>query len=83
MKLLWALGLVMAVLWLVKGLRQRQGSEPVAPRAAAPQPRSGPAARMVRCAHCGVHLPEADALASAGLHYCSEAHRDIPVSRGS
>jgi uncharacterized protein len=31
---------------------------------------------MVSCAHCGLHLPEADALPGPdGAHYCSEAHR--------
>lgn len=30
---------------------------------------------MVRCAHCGVHLPGPDALAVGPLHYCCAAHR--------
>ena len=30
---------------------------------------------MVRCAQCGVYLPETDALAADGRHYCNEAHR--------
>jgi uncharacterized protein len=29
---------------------------------------------MVRCAICGVHLPESEAISSSGRHYCSEAH---------
>jgi uncharacterized protein len=29
---------------------------------------------MVRCAVCGIHLPESEAIASGGRHYCSEAH---------
>jgi len=29
---------------------------------------------MRRCAHCGVHLPESEALAAEGRHYCSQAH---------
>jgi len=31
--------------------------------------------RMVRCAHCGVHLPESDALAADDAYFCNEAHR--------
>jgi len=31
---------------------------------------------MRRCAHCGVHLPDSEALAAGGLHYCSRAHLD-------
>jgi uncharacterized protein len=31
---------------------------------------------MLACAHCGVHLPQADArLDAAGRPYCSDAHR--------
>lgn len=31
---------------------------------------------MLACAHCGVHLPQADAvLDGAGRPYCGEAHR--------
>lgn len=32
--------------------------------------------KMVACAHCGVHLPQPDALIdAAGRHYCGEPHR--------
>ena len=30
---------------------------------------------MMQCAHCGVHLPRADALMDARGAFCSEAHR--------
>lgn len=30
---------------------------------------------MVRCAHCGVHLPLSEAIMAQGKYYCSEAHR--------
>jgi uncharacterized protein len=29
---------------------------------------------MVRCAHCGVHLPRSESLARDGRQYCSEEH---------
>lgn len=31
---------------------------------------------MVRCAHCGVHLPKGESVQSDGLFYCSAEHRD-------
>jgi uncharacterized protein len=61
---------VALLLWLLFGRASRRGRS--APRAG---PRREPEA-MVTCAHCGVHLPRADALAARGLHYCSAAHRD-------
>ena len=29
---------------------------------------------LVRCAHCGLHLPRAEAREAAGALYCSEEH---------
>jgi uncharacterized protein len=33
--------------------------------------------QMVACAHCGVHLPAADALTDGAHPYCSDAHRRL------
>lgn len=32
---------------------------------------------MVRCAHCGVHLPRSESTLSAGEFFCSEEHRRL------
>ena len=81
----WGLGLkYILVLLVVAGglwmwLRRRDASRPpehgVPPPAAAPaKPR--PAQPMLACAHCGVHLPQADAqMDAAGRSFCTEAHR--------
>jgi uncharacterized protein len=38
---------------------------------------------MVACAHCGLHVPRAEALVDeAGFAYCSEAHRQLGVRHG-
>lgn len=37
------------------------------------QTRSG---KMVQCAHCGMYVPETEALGYRDRHYCSAAHRD-------
>ena len=31
---------------------------------------------MVKCAHCGVHLPKGESLVAQGQVFCSAAHRD-------
>ena len=31
--------------------------------------------QIVACAHCGLHLPRAEAVRGATGYYCSEAHR--------
>jgi uncharacterized protein len=36
---------------------------------------------MVRCAHCGVHLPKSESFLSQGEHFCSDEHRKLGSSR--
>ena len=31
---------------------------------------------MVRCAHCGMHLPKGESVRADGLEFCSAEHRD-------
>ncbi|MCK9202193.1 MAG: hypothetical protein M0P59_13905 [Gallionella sp.] len=31
---------------------------------------------MVRCAHCGVHLPRSESIKAGDKFYCSTEHRD-------
>ena len=42
------------------------------------QDRSSPSAEdMVRCTHCGVHLPRSESILSQGSFFCSEEHRKL------
>ena len=36
-----------------------------------------PPLQMAKCAHCGLHLPAADALSEDARLYCSDAHRRL------
>ncbi len=52
---------------------------PVAPPAAQPkQPVRGNES-MVRCAHCGIHLPRSDAYLMQGQTWCSDEHARLGV----
>jgi len=57
---------VAAVLLLMRGFGRRR--PPAGGGAAADE-------SMVRCAHCGVHLPNGESLAVDGRYFCSEQHR--------
>ena len=46
------------------------------PKPQQPQRPGAKGTNMVRCAHCGIHIPENEALHKDGRAYCSEAHRD-------
>ena len=67
------LAVLALVVWLVVRMIQnayRRASE----RGRAPTRARNAAGTMVRCAHCGVHLPREDALADSGRFYCSRGH---------
>lgn len=73
MKYLLVLAVVAVAIWIWRNNRREEI------RAATPPPRrpprvAGPEA-MVRCAHCGLHLPAADAVSGRGGSYCTPAHR--------
>lgn len=45
-------------------------------RKQAPQPGKPDTENMVRCAHCGVHLPQGESVRDDGRFFCSAEHRD-------
>jgi uncharacterized protein len=68
---LWALLVVAIVWWLSRSKKIASGN-----RAAADKHRSDGAESMVRCAHCGVHLPASESVAApSGAVFCCEEHR--------
>ena len=65
--------IVLAVIAVVYALWRSQRQVPPGRRAG---PRAGAPQDMVRCAHCGVHLPKGETLLQDGRSYCCTAHRD-------
>ena len=77
MKYLLVLLVVGLGLWLlVKRVRGPQASEGRPTRPAAARAPATPTV-MVECAHCGLHLPSADALPEGSRLYCCESHRRL------
>jgi uncharacterized protein len=71
-KLLLMLALVVVIgLWAVNRLKafaRRRDDGDDAPR------RAARLEAMVSCAHCGVHLPQREAVVKQGAMFCSDAH---------
>ena len=81
MKYLILLLVIAVVGWLTVGRRRRPpdggkpAPKPQAKQSAKQSAESTPQA-MLACVHCGVHLPQAEAVQdAAGRPFCSEAHR--------
>ncbi len=68
MRLLLLLLVALAVLLWWKQ-RKRGAAQPPSP------PPTKTTEAMLRCAHCGVHLPTSQALPGRGGSFCSAAHR--------
>ena len=75
-RLLVLILLIVVAAWLIRHALRR------ADRSSAPEAN---AARdeLVRCAHCGLLLPRAEARQSAGAIYCSEEHARLGPARGA
>ena len=66
----------LALWWFKRRSAEPRRKVPPAPQKPAPRAPAAEPLAMVACAHCGVHLPQADALTDAGGRpYCGEAHR--------
>lgn len=77
-KFIVLLVVVFLIVWLVRGGRPGRSvpgpTMPPSPPADAGKPAAMPDT-IVACAHCGLHLPKADALPGRGGVFCGEAHR--------
>ncbi|MEO7852024.1 MAG: PP0621 family protein [Rubrivivax sp.] len=68
MKYLIVVLVVVFVAWLMLRGRSRDVGQRQSDKRARPQ-------AMIVCAHCGVHMPRAEALVGQGQSFCSEAHK--------
>lgn len=64
-RLLFLIAIVVVIYLVLKSFRGRGGDKAVPTKTE----------DMVRCAHCGVHLPKGESILADGRHYCSDAHR--------
>ncbi len=79
----WLLVVVIVVVafYLWRSARERDSDRP-APVAKPPAKANTSPQEMVRCAHCGVHLPRQDAYLNGPNLYCSTDHLKLgPQSR--
>ncbi len=78
---------ILLVIWATRALRGRSGRSDAGESGSSSRQRraSGKGAEedrlMLRCAHCGVHLPRDEALPGKGGVFCCEDHRAIVEAR--
>lgn len=76
LKFLIVIAVVLAVLWLLRSAARGRARDAAKPSGRPSAEAGTEAAVMLECAHCGVHVPRADArFDAAGRPFCSDAHR--------
>jgi uncharacterized protein len=81
-RILILLAVVLGVIWWLRARAEARLAEHRARQARQAGERTGAAGPaddataepMVQCAQCGVHLPQGEAIAWRGLHYCRRSH---------
>ena len=79
LKVLLLLVLVAIGIWMLttKSRIARRQDKPTTSKSQAESQTSPDPQAMVRCAHCGLHLPAADALTLGSDSFCGEPHRRL------
>ena len=80
MKYLLLLVLILLLLWAFK--RGRGANKPPPP-APPDKPAEPSTSEMVSCAHCGIHLPQEEAVSGQKGLYCSTEHRTAAQDRNA
>jgi uncharacterized protein len=70
--------LVLVAVWLVRRTLARMNE----PDGRAKKDGTAAPEELVRCAHCGLLLPRAEARQSAGALYCTEEHARLGPTQG-
>ncbi len=71
-RLIFLVAAAIVVYLLLKSYRTRISAEKPPGHT---QPPPAHAEDMVRCAHCGVHLPRSESIMAGGKFFCCEEHR--------
>ena len=74
--LLWALIALAVVLWFLQAKKAARRQARNSAKAGAP----AEVEQMVRCAHCGTHVPASESVSFAGVSFCCEEHRRLHSS---
>lgn len=67
--------IIVAIVWLIIHLYRSSRQRSLMRHD--PPPTQPVERNMVRCGHCGIHLPREEALADEESYYCSEEHRQL------
>ena len=68
---------ILIIAWLVYSLTRRWLASLEQKRTQKKQGETSHIETMVSCAHCGLHIPQNEAIQAQGKYYCSDEHRQL------
>ena len=68
MKILLVLLAIILIYWILRTLSAGKRRE---------TGKSAPAPKMIACAHCGLHVPEGEAIKNGTKYYCCPEHKEL------
>ncbi len=71
---------ILVIVWLVYSMTRRWIASLEQKQAQKKQQQSSRISTMVSCAHCGLHVPQDEALQAQGKYYCSDEHQKLSDS---
>jgi len=71
---------ILVIVWLVYSITRRWIASLEQKKEQKKQQRPSRISTMVSCAHCGLHVPQDDALQAQGKYYCSDEHKRLSAS---
>lgn len=74
-RLLFLTAVIAIVYWLLKSYRKQLPGKGLPKASDRGEGAPGQAEDMVRCVHCGMHLPKRESIQVGDKFYCGEAHR--------
>lgn len=76
-RILFFILIAVLFLWLISSYRRALKKRHEEQARKAPGPATLEGEDMVRCVHCGVHLPRSESITSEGKFFCSDEHRRL------
>ncbi len=71
---------ILVIVWLVYSLTRRWLATLDQKKNAKKQAGSSRIETMVSCAHCGLHIPQQEAIQAQDKYYCSDKHKKLAES---
>ena len=72
-RILFFVLIIVLLFWIIRSYRRSLKKREEAQE----ETRSLEGEDMVRCVHCGVHLPRSESITSEGESFCSDEHRRL------